>query len=91
MAQDTIPSTNAPIGSSVHAIGQTGGEEKHVLIEAEMPSHSHTGGAQTSGGVHCCDDRGGYRAHSGESSIKGGNAPHNTMPPYYTLVYIMKL
>jgi microcystin-dependent protein len=90
MAQDSIPA-GAPAGSTVHSIMSKGGEETHVLTETEMPSHSHSGGGQSSGGVICCGSDGGVRTYPGESSPKGGNAPHNNMPPYYTLVYIMKL
>ena len=36
-------SGRVPIGvSSTHAIGTTGGEEEHVLLEAELPTHDHT-------------------------------------------------
>lgn len=36
-----------------------------------------------SGGTH--------QANSGQSSISGNNQPHNNMPPFYVLTYIMKL
>ena len=94
MAQDAIPSTNVPTGSSVHPIGQTGGEETHVLTLAEMPGHTHitrgTGKGYTNGGgpyPYVAAD------HNGMDSTEGAgeNKSHNTMPPYYTLVYIMKL
>ena len=38
MAQDTTNGTN---GSIPHTINQKGGEETHVLSQAEMPAHSH--------------------------------------------------
>jgi microcystin-dependent protein len=98
MAQDTIPSTNAPAGSSVHAINQAGGEEKHVLTIDEMPSHSHLNKR-----LFTCDVSGGGNALciTRNDSLDGYYGPlvaesgksnsHNIMPPYYTLVYIMKL
>ena len=93
MAQDTIPSVDVPTGSSVHPIGQKGGEETHVLSQVEMPNHNHQYNA--GGGVECQGVNGGGRwAIKGDSngtSSAGGNQPHNNMPPFYTLVYIMKL
>jgi microcystin-dependent protein len=36
-------SGRVPIGaSSLHVLGTSGGEEGHVLLEAELPSHDHT-------------------------------------------------
>ena len=72
--------------------GTNGGEVNHTLVIAEMPKHNHnlatmdynTGGSSTNA----------YRSQYGslpQTSYQGGDAPHNNMPPYYVLVYIMKL
>jgi microcystin-dependent protein len=69
---------------------QTGGVEKHKLTVAEMPSHSHsyTKFPGTSGDI--ASDR--YWAASGDrTSTEGGDQPHENMPPFYVLTYIMKL
>ena len=82
--------TPAPVaGATVHPVRQIGGEETHVLTIAEMPSHTHQG-ANTSISGH---DYNSYRtaAMSGTSGATGGNQPHNTMPPFYTLIYIMRI
>lgn len=61
-----------------------GGEETVRLTEAQMPSHSHT---MLSAGEH---------SHSVQNIVQqinntGGNQPHNNMPPYFVLDFIMKL
>ena len=74
-------------------VGTQDGEETHVLLETEMPSHSHTiplnGNASlvgnTYGGVSSTN------LGSGPTSSVGGGQPHNNMPPYYALAYIIKL
>jgi microcystin-dependent protein len=99
MAQDTVPE-GSPAGSSVHPIMSKGGEQTHVLTEAEMPNHIHNtrhlntadgygGGNQallTIGPPNLMDN-----GFGSLMAPAGGNSPHNNMPPYYTLVYIMKL
>ena len=89
-----------------HSVGETGGEEEVTLTAEQMPMHSHyptfdsatTGnyysfaisahhyGAEESGYFEA-DPRNlnGYIYHTGEDQ------PHNNMPPYYALCYIMKL
>ena len=74
--------------ATVFNIGDTGGEEKHLLVVAEMPSHIHPplspatayitanpgGGAQTAGGSGV----GGQNT----TGAAGSDTPHNTLPPY---------
>ena len=71
-----------------YPLGSEGGEAKHTLTIAEMPSHSHK--------ADVCYDGTGWRDYSfvdtGHKSdelisdrlIKnsGGGQPHNNMPPY---------
>ena len=74
--------------------GWTGGEEQHILSVAEIPSHSHywNGGALVSlaaGGLQ-------YDVvlpfmGAAFTSNEGGNQPHNIMPRFMVLAYIMKL
>lgn len=70
------------------AMGDEGGEESHTIQTEEMASHTHSlsvapdnaagaggGGASTSGGT---------------SGATGGDTPHNNMPPFVTVSYIIK-
>lgn len=90
-------------GSS-YAVGSSGGEEKHTLTANELPVHTHGLPIHVSGtNVHELTVLEGHRydvAGTGhpETSVRfypggptGGNQPHNNMPPYYALAYIMKL
>jgi microcystin-dependent protein len=93
MAQDSIPKDGQAPGSSIHPIMSTGGEETHSLTVAEMPAHNHT--SHAFGSSPCTHGLfggcGGFGFGSVASNNAGNNSPHNTMPPFYTLVYIMKL
>lgn len=79
-------------------IGKTGGEKKHALVIAEMPSHSHgIDGEET--------DKTGYGTSHNPSTwiadcnevapynteATGGNKAHENRPPYYVLAYIMRI
>lgn len=85
-----------------YKVGDTGGEEFHQLTIEEMPSHSHgyakvwvwsgagySGGGNDIGGPGATDVTGGDPANK---DIKGNplTLPHNNMPPYYALAYIIK-
>lgn len=84
-------------------VGDTGGEETHVLTESEMPSHAHNIYADTSYYVQGAKDGGSQInpwSQSGNGYTKGGNvtatqtkgsgSAHNNMPPYAALAFIMK-
>ena len=86
---------------SAYSIMSTGGAAKHTLTSAEMPSHDHM--TAPNGGYGGCLGNG-NKAYSGgggadfggggscfRTSAEGGNQPHNNMPPFYTLIYIMRL
>ena len=86
--------------SASHPLGQRGGEEQHILSIAEIPSHAHqlnTAGFGTGipGGNKYGPEEGGLHDGSGKISsgttYTGGNQPHNNMPPYYALAYIMRI
>jgi microcystin-dependent protein len=83
-------------GANFNIIGGVGGEQVHTLSVAEMPAHSHKmwngDGGWPAGGwnANIITDR--RHDHSNRNMENtGGNQPHNVMPPYYVLAYIMKL
>jgi len=74
------------------SLTKIGGEAKHTLTIAEMPAHSH------SYNEPIFPSR--YDGHSSplctgtqvtNSSSVGGSQPHNILPPYYALCFIMKI
>jgi microcystin-dependent protein len=84
--------SNRKAGLSQRDVKSTGGDEMHTLTEDEMPSHEHSGVVTNVGynGPQMAEGR----SHSplyGKTSSTGGNKPHNNMPPYYAIIYLMKL
>lgn len=90
------------LGADVsHEKGSTGGEEMHTLTVKEIPEHSHTVTINTKGfpdGQNDTSDNDRYWRSSAtygnntapSTDNTGGGNPHNNMPPYYVLVFIMK-
>ena len=91
--------------SDTHPPASTGGEEAHTLTVDEMPSHSHPvvgpGSWEQGAGIWGSN----VGAGSGWSTVSsyqsgalgwleaasaGGGRPHNNLPPFYTVVYIIK-
>lgn len=78
------------------AVGTAGGEETHRLLIAEMPNHSHTYQRHIVYSEQVPRDNAdiNYMASpslsSYETSSVGGNQPHNIMPRFFALCYIMK-
>jgi microcystin-dependent protein len=87
--------------------GQTGGEESHTLIFNELPSHSHTVKASNGIGssnaplnnIPAVSSEGvrQYGASTNQTmgptgvSSTGGSQPHDNMPPFLVLNYIIAL
>lgn len=89
------------LGTGTRPVGNTGGEENHALSEAEIPHHIHKGLVVDASPVVWFHPGFSTASHQGDSGIMtvcnnggpsviatygtGGNAPHNNMPPYYTV------
>lgn len=74
--------------------GATGGEEKHKLTEAELPPaelNSWVYNGKDGGDIGWLSSHDGNHIQFSTVHINGGGQPHNNMPPYYVLAYIMKL
>nr|DAS93264.1 MAG TPA: tail collar domain [Caudoviricetes sp.] len=94
--------------SASHPRAQVGGEESHILTEAEMPAHAHPvigrglpGKWEQGVGIFATNLGAGsgwtsvssYDAKAPgwlEAKSKGGGRPHNNLPPYYSIGYIIK-
>lgn len=93
-------------GHTNHTLGQSDGEETHVLTINEMPSHAHEQQAGTSDG-HINREVSYYATGTSSGSGSqaswfsasrltistkdtGGGQPHNNMPPYLATNYIIK-
>lgn len=79
-----------------YKLGNTGGENTHVLTIAEMPKHEHTiYSGRYGSNIYSisCDGSsyGGILDHKHLTHPAGGNQPHENRPPYYALCFIMKL
>lgn len=76
-------------------IGDIGGEEDHLLTVNEMPVHGHNytheswigGDGLKNGGGH---GQVGFNQKHDITAERGGNKPHNNMPPFLVLNYIIK-
>lgn len=85
-----------PLGSQLGFdanLGQVGGSKTHTLALNEMAKHVH----DTSWGYpHNTTESGGYAVVRkegttiGYSGFAGSGQPHNNMPPYLTLSFIIK-
>lgn len=79
-------------GTLGNAVGNTGGEEDHTLVEAEMPAHTHSyntyvnsTATQAGTGVN--------RLNSNQilqTGSTGGDGAHNNMQPSIVLQYIIR-
>jgi microcystin-dependent protein len=81
--------------SGAHPIGQIGGEESHRLTIAEMPSHNHNVNMglypeQVPNDIYDWNFMPSPYI-STSTNFVGGDQPHNIMPPYYVLAYIMRI
>ena len=85
--------------SASHAVGETGGEERHKLTREEMPNHGHVMAGATTTAPNGSDFGAWYGISDGstgstggryyEVSVKGagGDGAHNNMPPYAVRIY----
>ncbi len=98
-AQRKFPTTGWQTRADVSTefnLDDVGGWEQHKLTEDELPGHIHKYTDKylsgSSGGVASYDRWGPnyrYKEVDRETDPKGGDQPHNNMPPYYVLVYII--
>jgi microcystin-dependent protein len=73
--------------------GTKGGVETVTLSIAQMPAHTHSyraDGSALVGSSHEYERNSGSHQEGGVTGSTGGSQPHDNMPPYYALAYIMK-
>ena len=94
-------------GLSSYVMGQRAGEENHTLIANEIPIHNHSLAVNTnagtsdnpagnymasnSEGIKQYSNSAGSNANSASIGNAGGNQPHNNMPPYLCVNFVIAL
>ena len=95
------------VGLSDRQVGESGGEEFHVLTSAELPAHTHPAfahdgmgtSASPAGLLPAQDPSGVPHYGSGADAVlaanavgaAGGDQPHNNMQPYLVITYCISL
>lgn len=85
---------------TVVGVGDSGGEEEHLLKKGELPAHSHYFLAdhsmveimQFKAGDHNIpnEDRGWKANPQNQTDSVGNDTPHNNMPPYLGVLFIRR-
>ena len=91
-------SANRVENQEADSLGGNAGAEMHQLTVEELASHSHSvpgmGGFPNGSTTYSPGGNGGHPNYqatgSGESTSVGSDMPHNNMPPYLTVNYIIK-
>jgi microcystin-dependent protein len=91
-----ILGSGAGSGLTSRTLGQSGGAESVALTVEQMPKHAHNYSTMEHEhrGLWDGDKVDGNQKGRWVTKVtdfQGGNQPHNNMPPFYVLTYIMKL
>jgi microcystin-dependent protein len=98
-AGSVIPDPDATTLSTIlydYPMASWGGEERHSLTTAEMPAHDHnltgflTALPTSGGGMFALNQGVGAGPNNTYIEDTGSNTPHNNMPPYLAVRYIIK-
>ena len=84
-------SANTTNNENADILGGYGGEENHTLTIDEMPEHTHSVGQGVTSGCHSNYPCGGFQGGNGPTGSAGGDEPHNNMPPFISINYLIKL
>ena len=71
-------------------LGDSGGEEENTLLISQMPTHTHGSNINQSGGDFDSSGSGSDNASRRDTDATGGDTPHNNMPPFVVINYIIK-
>jgi collagen type VII alpha len=91
--------TAAAAGATAKTLGQYGGEETHVLDITEMPNHRHSilsygsgnSGSSITNGSNIYSYDGNFTDYTGgDPGNTYATRPHNNMPPFVVVNYIIK-
>jgi microcystin-dependent protein len=86
---------NVPVGykaadANIGYYGQKGGEATHTLVTAEMPSHTHTYSGLVGGTGDAYSGSASTTSGTVNTGSTGSDGAHNNLPPFSTLLFIIK-